>query len=209
MRLLAPALLALLLLAGCLQEGGSAPSTSTPAGGTTAGSTPAGSTPTSSTPPDTGTPPAHGTAVVPRRGSNATAGFTLEGNESVSLIAPGGAVTFTFVATNGGANTTALVDPCGGGNPHISIVDANGTELDITGPVMRCMAAAGFQPFATGQQATNSLTWDGKAWNGSERAPVAPGTYAAHGSFLATRDGAQVQLTLDIEVGVTDKLGTL
>src|SRR5581483_12009929 len=109
-----------------------------------------------------------------------------------------GEVTFSFVATNEGGNATALFDPCGPGNPRIEIRDANGTALDLTGPSMHCMVAASFQDMPSGAQVTSNLTWDGRAWNGTERAPVAPGEYVAHATFVARRDGADVSVTLDI-----------
>lgn len=199
------ALLALaLLLAGCLQDAGTPSSSTPPPGGS---STPASSTPVSSTPADG--PATHGAAVLPARGSNATSGFTLEGNESVALILPGQEVDFTFVGTNGGANATVLSDPCGEGNPAIRILDANGTVLDVTGPVMHCMAMVSWQPFGAGEQVWNNVTWDGMAWNGTDRAPVPSGTYTAQGTFRAQRDGAEVSVVVELPISVTTERGVL
>ena len=150
-----------------------------------------------------------GMAVRPAEGKNESAGFTLAGNESVSLIVAGGEVTFRFAATNGGENATALFDPCGAGNPTIAILDPNGTALTLDEPGMRCMIAVSWQPMAAGAQIERNLTWDGRAWNGRERADVPPGQYVAHATFYAQRDGADVTITLDLPVGVTDNRGAL
>ncbi|GEM_PF-4642765 len=191
--------LAALLLAGCLQG-----STPAPSGGST---TP----PASSTPPTSTTPPVvtGGAAVRPAHGSNATDNFTLEGDESVSLILPGQDAAFTFVGTNGGANASALFAPCDGGNPRIDIEDANGTVLDTVGPHMRCMIAISWQPFGAGEQLSTNMTWNGTAWDGEKLAPVAPGTYYAVGTFAVKRDAGEIDVTVRLPIGVTDNRGAL
>lgn len=200
MRLLASLTLATLLLAGCLQSG------SAPAPGSGSTTPPATSTtPVSSTPPVvTG-----GAAVKPAHGSNTSADFTLEGDETASLILPGQDVTFSFVGTNSGGNATALFAPCDGGNPRIEVQDANGTTLDLIGPHMRCMVAMEWQPIGAGEQRSNNVTWNGTAWDGEKLAPVKPGTYYAVGTFLAQRDGQEIDLVVRLPIGVTDNRGAL
>lgn len=207
MRSLALVALAIFLTAGCLQGSTPAPGTTTtpPAGGATS-TTPVSTTPSSTTPPPVVT---GGMAVRPAHGSNSTAGFTLEGNESASLILPGQDVTFSFVGTNDGENATALFAPCDGGNPRIEIQDANGTALDPIGPHMRCMAAMGWQPSASGERYWSNLTWNGTAWDGEKIAPVPPGTYYAVGTFLVQRDGQEHDIEVRLPIGVTDNRGAL
>jgi len=185
-------LLASLLVAGCLQSG----------------TTPTPSSPATSTPPVV-THPGGGAAVRPAHAENSTAGFRFVGDESVSLIVAPGNVTFSFVATNEGDNASALLDPCGEGNPRVAIFDANGTRLDLTGPVAHCMALAGFVSYAHGETIARNVTWDGLAWNGEKRAPVAPGQYEARATLVVKRGEAPLEIEVRLPFGVTENRGAL
>jgi hypothetical protein len=149
--------------------------------------------------------------IRPDHEENASSGFTLTGDESASGFLPPGNVTFRFVATNEEDNATALFDPCGAGNPRVSLEDENGTTLDTAAPQVRCMIATSWQPMPSGGALYANLTWDGTVYHDGQPSQAPPGRYTAVATFEAKRGDAQVEVTVRVPVNLLDasQRGTL
>lgn len=196
---------ALALAAGCLTTPPAQPSTG---GTTTTTSTP---TPDATTPTPTPEPthPGGGMLIRPAHEENASQDFRLVGDESASGFYPPGSVTFSFVGKNEGAAAEALADPCGAGNPKMWIEDENGTKLELSPPQVRCMAAMGFVPFASGATIERNLTWNGTAYHGDQAYTAPPGLYHAIGVFEAKRDGTIVDVQVSLPFSIVSERGVL
>ncbi|MFA5860544.1 MAG: hypothetical protein WDA16_02500 [Candidatus Thermoplasmatota archaeon] len=158
-----------------------------------------------SPPPASSGGPSDDTLVGPAHSENESAGFFIEGDESVGGFIPPGGVTFTFHAVNRGADAQAIWDPCGEGNPSIAIHDANGTKLDLTGPRFRCMIAVSWQPYAQGAELWTNLTWNGTQYHGEAASKAPPGKYDAVATFHAKRGEAETKLLVTLPVDLLDE----
>lgn len=197
-RIALPALLIAILASGCLDT-----HTSGPAADNT--TIPSSTTPTTtSTPPTPTGPPTGGMLIRPAHAHNESDGFFLEGDESASGFILPGNVTFTFHAANRGADAQAIWDPCGDGNPRITIRDENGTTLDLTGPHVRCMIAVSWRPFASGAELWANLTWNGTEYHDGAAGKAPPGQYDAVATFHAKRGDAETEVTVVVPVNVLD-----
>ncbi|MHB8605484.1 MAG: hypothetical protein ACYDCK_09535 [Thermoplasmatota archaeon] len=207
------ALVAGLALAGCLNapvpnsippKTGDGPAVGSPTPTPSATASPTPSPSPSPTPAPTGHPTG-GMLIRPAEETNTSDGFTFFGNESASGFIPPASVNFTFVAVNGGAAAQRLSDPCGSGNPSLTLADENGTDVALRPePRVACMVMSSLQPFASGARVFANWSWDGTVYHGENATKAPPGHYVLTATFHARRDNSTVDLAVDIPINVLD-----
>ncbi|MFO1532103.1 MAG: hypothetical protein ABR562_00145 [Thermoplasmatota archaeon] len=179
-------LAAMLLLAGCAQ-------TSTPGATTTSGHGIASGEPNG--------PGGHpgGALVRPSHADNESQGLRLEGDEDASGMSRGGSVTFTFVATNVGADATthgACEKPYA-----FTLRDAHGKEMPLDVPMAHCMVFSD-DPFAAGAKMDFSRAWNGTYAEGDHLVDAPEGAYTLTATFTAWRGDVKAEVSVTLPVNI-------
>jgi hypothetical protein len=182
-------LLTVVALAGCVMVPTPTASTAT--------------SPASSSPPNTIPGGGQGgTLVRPAHAENGTNGFWLVADESVSGIVPGQEVTFSFAGVNNGSAAKVLRDMCRDGNPRVRIEAPNGTVVQLHPPMVQCMAASYFGPFAHGERVERNLTWNGTIYHGDRASKAPSGRYVAVATFVAQRADRTEEIVVRLPINV-------
>ena len=192
MRKIVLVVLAVALLAGCANpnaQSSQAPSSTSTSKGIAVGE------------PNPGAPGGlHGGALVrPAHGENTTDGLRLVGDEDRSGFAQGGSVTFTYNASNVGADAItwgACYKPYA-----FELRDASGTLHPLEPPMAQCQAFTE-TPFRAGASLAFNATWDGTYAVGDHMQQAPQGQYTFTALFTAYRGEAKAQVRLDLPVSI-------